>query len=190
VRLITPNPRGMALVMAMIVVVLITLLVAGAISFTGTERAASEIQTQQDTMSSCVQAARNLFLSQVKMSMQDEQEPPPDAAHPYTPDPLGRRVLPITFDEKLPTNLNSPQNDPSVPPELMEVRTGHLGAVQSWSAKRVSALDDPLAQVNDDMLVVGPQRGPTFYTVSAVCRETADPASPEREIEFMVRVGF
>ena len=63
----TPTPRGMAPAMAMIVVVLITLLVAGAISFTGTERAASEIQAEEDSMSSCVQAARNLFISRMNM---------------------------------------------------------------------------------------------------------------------------
>jgi hypothetical protein len=155
--------------MAMIVVVLITLLVAGAISFTGTERAASEIQTQEDGMSSCVQAARNLFLSKVKMSMQAIQDPD------LPTDPNIPKVLPVTFEEDLRgTNL----------------RTGHLGEIRTWSAKKVTAMDDPLAQVNDNMMVTGDAHVPTFYTVSAVCRETADLASPEREIEFMVRVGF
>ncbi len=180
-RRITPHPRGMALVMAMIVIVLITLLVAGAISFTGTERAASEVQTEQDVMSACIQATRNLFLSKVNMSMQAIAEPPPDALHPYTPDPLGRKVLPITFEENL---QESPDGG-------MSLRTGHLGTVQSWSAKKVSVLEDPMAQVNDNMQVTGESHVPTFYTVTAVCREDSnDPASPEREIEFMVRVGL
>jgi hypothetical protein len=29
-----------------------------------------------------------------------------------------------------------------------------------------------------------------FYAITAVCRETNDPGSPEREIEFLVRVGL
>jgi hypothetical protein len=175
VRRFSPNPRGMALVMAMIVVVLITLLVAGAISFTGTERAASEVQTQEDGMSSCAQAARNLFLSKVKMSMLAMEDPDHPSDPSLPPDPNVPKVLPVTFEEDLRgTNL----------------RTGHLGEIRTWSAKKVSVMDDPLAQVNDNMMVTGDAHVPTFYTVSAVCRETAELTSPEREIEFMVRVGF
>nr|AYM52687.1 hypothetical protein [Aggregicoccus edonensis] len=61
------SPRGMALLMAMLVIVLITLLVAGAISFTGTERAAAQLQTSEDAMSACTQAARNLFIARLRV---------------------------------------------------------------------------------------------------------------------------
>lgn len=177
----------MALVMAMIVVVLITLLVAGAISFTGTERAAAEIQSQEDSMSSCVQAARNLFLSKLNMSMQAIPNPsktvPSDAA----------LVLPVTFTE----DLQGSQQDIQGNKVTANVRTGHLGdegdlkTLKTWTAKKVGALDDPMAQVKDNMMVTGAARVPTFYIVTAVCREdTTDATSPEREIEFMVRVGF
>src|SRR5689334_16258262 len=59
--------RGFSLLMAMIVIVLMTLLVVGAISFTGTERAAAVQQTRAETLSACTQAARNLFLSKVRV---------------------------------------------------------------------------------------------------------------------------
>ncbi|MFL5346793.1 MAG: hypothetical protein ACJ8AT_18585 [Hyalangium sp.] len=177
-RRTTPNPRGMALVMAMIVVVLITLLVAGAISFTGTERSASEVQSQQDVMSSCIQAARNLFLSKVQMTMLPVVDP--SAA-------TSAKVLPISFSQDL-NGFSEKLNGAQVSPSL---RTGHLGELQSWSAKKVTTLDDPMAQVNDNTMVTGESHVPAFYIVTAVCREdTADPASAEREIEFMVRVGF
>jgi Tfp pilus assembly protein PilX len=152
-----PTPRGMALVMAMIVVVLITLLVAGAISFTGTERAASEIQAQEDTMSSCVQAARNLFISRMNML---------DAAGPTR----------IVFDEDL---------------RGVKLSTGHFSRLNQVSATDVSgAMKDPNKDVQDITNTNTNKPTTKFYTVTAVCRETDDVTSPEREIEFMVRVGL
>jgi hypothetical protein len=152
-----PNPRGMALVMAMIVVVLITLLVAGAISFTGTERAASEIQAEEDYMSSCVQAARNLFISRMNML---------DAAGPAK----------IQFDESL---------------RGVKLATGHFGQLDIISATDVSgSMKDPNRDVQDISNTNTIKPTTKFYTVTAVCKETADESSPEREIEFMVRVGL
>jgi type II secretory pathway pseudopilin PulG len=154
---LTPNPRGMALVMAMIVVVLVTLLVAGAISFTGTERAASEIQTQEDAMSSCAQAARNLFLS--KLNMLDFEGP-----------------TKIVIDEDLSGS---------------KLRTGHFNQLAEVSARDVSStMKDPNREVQDISNTDTHQPKTRFYTVTAVCRETEDLSSPEREIEFMVRVGL
>ncbi len=154
---VTPNARGMALVMAMVVIVLITLLVAGAISFTGTERAASEIQTQEDTMSSCVQAARNLFIS--KLNMLDMEGPEK-----------------IVIDEDL---------------RGTQLRTGHFNRLAQLSASDVSdSMKDPNREVQDISNSDTSKPKTRFYTVTAVCRETDDLASPEREIEFLVRVGL
>src|SRR5688500_17950680 len=58
--------RGVSLVMAMVVVVTLTMLVAGALSFTGAERMASGAQVRGEVLSGCAQAARNLFLSHVR----------------------------------------------------------------------------------------------------------------------------
>jgi len=152
-----PTPRGMALVMAMIVVVLITMLVAGAISFTGTERAASEVQAQEDTMSSCVQAARNLFIS--RMNMLDAEGP-----------------TRIVFNEDL---------------RGTRLATGHFARLNQVSATDVSgSMKDPNRDVQDISNTNTNRPTTKFYTVTAVCRETDDPTSPEREIEFMVRVGL
>jgi hypothetical protein len=147
----------MALVMAMIVVVLITMLVAGAISFTGTERAASEVQAQEDTMSSCVQAARNLFIS--RMNMLDAEGP-----------------ARIVFNEDLRGTL---------------LRTGHFARLAEVSATDVSgSMKDPNRDVQDISNTNTNKPTTKFYTVTAVCRESDEPTSPEREIEFMVRVGL
>jgi type II secretory pathway component PulK len=155
---INPRPRGMALVMAMIVVVLMTLLVAGAISFTGTERAAAQSQTQDDVMSSCVQAARNLFISRLNM---------------FTPETLKD----IDLNENLQDST---------------LKSGHFkGAVSISKYEDVSsAMADPNSGVNSLNSGAGIAKGTAFYMVTAVCRETPDPSSPEREIEFLVRLGL
>jgi type II secretory pathway pseudopilin PulG len=171
-RSITPNPRGMALIMAMIVVVLITMLVAGAISFTGTELAAAEVQTQESSMSACIQAARNLFLSKLKRVMQEEQV-----------NEGGNivRYLPINFDDDF---------------RGTQLKTGHMGGLTGLSARRAGALTDQLKSVGLDNNTTKKSGGAQFYTVTAVCRDTrgfddpTDPRAPEREIEFMVRVGL
>jgi type II secretory pathway pseudopilin PulG len=164
----TPTPRGMALVMAMIVIVLITLLVAGAISFTGTERAASEVQAQQDTLSSCVQAARNMFVSQMNML---------DAEGPSR----------IVFDR----GLRYSNDDPHHPWKGVRLTTGHFSQLNRVSAADVSgAMKDPHRDVQDISNSSTHKPQTRFYTVTAVCQETDDATSPEREIEFMVRVGL
>jgi hypothetical protein len=161
----TPTARGMALVMAMIVIVLITMLVAGAISFTGTERAASEVQAQEDIMSSCVQAARNLFIS--KMNMLDAEGP-----------------TRISFTEDLKAMANQHQQG-------VQLRTGHFNRLAEVSATDVSgAMKDPNRDVQDISNTNTNKPTTKFYTVTAVCRESDDPTSPEREIEFLVRVGL
>ncbi|MDY7227652.1 hypothetical protein [Hyalangium rubrum] len=155
---LTPHPRGMALVLAMVVVVLITMLVAGAISFTGTERAASLMQTQEDQMSSCIQAARNLFISRMRMI-------------PAT------SVETVTFDEQM---------------NGARVATGHFGRVT------VNSVTDTTSSVQDANINVmaidqtpGNPQPVKFYAVTAVCQEVAnDPSSPEREVEFLVKVGL
>jgi hypothetical protein len=53
--------------MAMLVVVLMTLLVVGAIAFTGHERTASVLHTRSEALDACAQAARELFLSRVRV---------------------------------------------------------------------------------------------------------------------------
>jgi type II secretory pathway pseudopilin PulG len=150
--------------MAMIVVVLITLLVAGAISFTGTERGAARIQAQEDQMSSCIQATRNLFLSRMRMI-------------PAT------SVEQVSFDE----NLSGAR-----------VATSHFtGAPTHPAIATLKAVTDATSTVQDPNVNVegidqkpGNPQNTKFYAITAVCKESNEPGSPEREIEFLVRVGL
>jgi hypothetical protein len=160
----------MALVMAMIVVVLITMLVAGAISFTGTERAASEVQTQEDLMSSCAQAARNLFISKLTTIDVDQAKN-------------------LSFAQDLPIKFS---NDPDPNAQhTTKLRTGHFDTLAQVSAVEVTnQMKDPKSNVEDMSNRDTNTAKTKFYTVTAVCRETEEPSSPEREIEFTVRVGL
>jgi hypothetical protein len=181
-RSITPKPRGMALIMAMIVVVLVTMLVAGAISFTGTELAASEVQSQEAAMSACIQAARNLFLSRLQLK--------PDAVPCDPLLPAGDECLNITFDETF-LSPRDPRDDPADPLHGHVLTTGHMGTLNRLSARQSGALNDPMKKQGDDTDTPGKRgRGPAFYVVTAVCRDDTVAGAPEREIEFMVRTDL
>jgi hypothetical protein len=149
--------------MAMIVVVLITMLVAGAISFTGTERSAAQIQSQEDQMSSCIQATRNLFLSRMRMI-------------PATSVEL------VSFDESL---------------SEANVATRHFTGAPTNPAITLKTVTDATSTVQDPNVNVesidqkpGNPQNTKFYAITAVCKESHEPGSAEREIEFLVRVGL
>jgi hypothetical protein len=170
----------MALIMAMIVVVLVTMLVAGAISFTGTELAASEVQSQESAMSACIQAARNLFLSRLQLK--------PDAVPCDPLVPSGDECLDISFND---TFLSAEHLSPEHPNRGHLLTTGHLGGLNRLSARQSGALNDPMKKQGDDSEITGKRgRGPAFYVVTAVCRDDTAPGAPEREIEFMVRTDL
>ena len=108
-------------------------------------------------MSSCVQAARNLFISRMNML---------DAAGPSR----------IVFNEDL---------------RGTRLRTGHFARLAEVSATDVSgSMKDPNRDVQDISNTNTNKPTTKFYTVTAVCKETDEETSPEREIEFMVRVGL
>ncbi|HEX8703316.1 MAG TPA: hypothetical protein VF815_31050 [Myxococcaceae bacterium] len=164
-RFVPFHPRGSALLMAMIVVVLITLLVAGAISFTGTERSAAQLQSQADQMSACVQAARNLFLARLRMI------------------PASSAEL-VSFDEVLDGETS--------------LATRHFtGAPTNPALATLTAVTDATSTVQDATVNVesidqrpGNPQSTRFYAITALCREAPAPNSPEREVEFLVRVGL
>jgi hypothetical protein len=172
------SPRGMVLVIAMIVVVLITLLVAGAISFTGTERAAADVQTQADNMSTCAVAARNLFVSRMRpvapasvefVSMDDEI----NGMHISTRHFTGSATHAVPTDAGVDgTEILSVEN----------VNKTRAGAVVDRS--RVMGIDN-----NPGRTALG-----ETYRITALCRDItgadAGETVPEREIEFLVRVGL
>lgn len=175
-RLSHASQRGMALVMAMIVIVLVTLLVAGAITFTGTERAAAMIQSDEDAMSACTQAARNLFLSRVRVLLGN--------ADSFTMEP-----------DKFPVGNGG-----------RTVYSGHIGRSPTEPSKVniVSAKKVALNAVGEGRSTAGSienrdgysAQSANYYLVTAVCQDgptpadSAAPLPPQREIEFVVRVGL
>lgn len=158
---ISPAPRGMALVMALLVVVLVTLLVAGALAFTGTERNAAVLQTREDSLSACTQAARNLFLARLRVLT------PGSTAQVQLNDAYGPGVIraghfsgstaspTLTHVERLPANA--------------------VGASRGAARDISNTLGDAA-------------EGAAWYSITALCQEY--PGGPEREVEFVVRVGL
>jgi hypothetical protein len=189
-RSITPAPRGMALIMAMIVVVLITMLVAGAISFTGTEVAASQVQSQEAAMSACIQAARNLFISrlQLKPDLVPCNTPLGGGGAPVPPPPPPppggeEQCLFVDFDD---TFLSAEH-----PGQGHRLTTGHLGTLHRLSGKLSGTLNDRSREQGEDSQQTGDQSsGPKFFIVTAVCSDNTVAGAPEREIEFMVRTDL
>lgn len=155
------GPRGMALVMALLVVVLVTLLVAGAISFTGTERNASVLQTREDTLSACTQAARNLFLARLRVLT------PASTAQVRLDDAHGQGLIRaghFTGSTPAPT----------------------LTHVERLPANTVGASRDAARDISNTLGDAA--EGAYWYSVTALCQEY--PGGPEREVEFVIRVGL
>lgn len=154
------SPRGMALVMAMIVIVLITLLVAGAITFTGSERGAAMLQTDEDAMSACTQAARNLFIARLRVLLGNAER----IRFDQLLNDEGRRVYTGHYDKDQVNVVSATWVNPNT---VGESRSGAI---------------DMSNKVGTAALVAG------YYRVTAVCEERTD--GPKREVEFVVRVGL
>lgn len=167
-----PRERGFSLLMAMLVVVVSTLLVVGAIAFTGTERTTAVVHTRGELASSCAHAARNLFISKIRV--------------------LRGNTGSITVDEfvTLPSG------------EQLRIETGHyqglagedgtpqveLNAVSEVSGDRVKGADVGLRQGTN--VITGAGSGGlagAYYNVVATCEDTA---GRKREVEFLVKVGI
>ena len=155
-----PSPRGMALVMALLVVVLVTLLVAGALAFTGTERNAAVLQTREDSLSACTQAARNLFLARLRV---------------LTPGSTGQVQLDDAYGQGF-------------------IRAGHFtGSTASPTLTHVerlpaNAVGASRAAARDISNTLGDAAEGALVLITALCQEY--PGGPEREVEFVVRVGL
>jgi Tfp pilus assembly protein PilX len=163
-RLNSIPQRGMALVMAMIVIVLITLLVAGAITFTGTERAAAMIQSDEDSMSACTQAARNLFLARLRVLLGNAQRI--TFADTLTSD--GRTIYTGHFGD--PANVTASLKS-AVPVPISAIGEGRETVSSATNVVVTSAMEAH------------------YYRVTAVCQERSTDGA-QREIEFVVRVGL
>jgi type II secretory pathway pseudopilin PulG len=159
----------MVLVMALIVIVLATLLVAGAITFTGTERNAAVLQSRDDALSACTQAARNLFLARLRVLT------PSSTDQVHLDDALGQGVVRAGHFSGTPA---APAPGAPSTPTLTHVERLPANAV---GASRSGARD--ISNTLGDAT-----EGAYWYSVTALCQEY--PGGPEREVEFVIRVGL
>jgi len=165
-----PNaPRGMALVMSLVVVVLATLLVAGAITFTGTERNASVLQTRDDSLSACTQAARNLFLARLRV---------------LTPGTVDEVRLTEAYGQGLILSGHYTGTPAAPAPGAPAAPT--LTHVERIPANAVGASRGAARDISNTLGDAA--EGAYWYSVTALCQEY--PGGPEREVEFVVRVGL
>lgn len=65
-----PRQRGFSLLTVLVVLMVMLLLVAGALSFTGQEVAGAAQHVRRETMSACATAARNYIMSQIRTGAQ------------------------------------------------------------------------------------------------------------------------
>jgi hypothetical protein len=63
-----PAPQGNALVVVMVAIAVLTILVVGAIRFTGTNHDAAVMKNRSDQMGSCADAARRYLIAQLPVN--------------------------------------------------------------------------------------------------------------------------
>ena len=156
-------PRGAALLLALIVITIATLMVVGAIAFTGSERSAAVAQTRVDRVSACKLAARNKMLSEVRLS--------------------GRSPTSISFDEPLGDGMRvmtghlgatAPATTGEVLPDTNE---GGMVDITNKYRRGTSSVDGS----GPGSLLSTP------YKMSVLCIE---PDGRQHELEFAVRIGI
>jgi hypothetical protein len=155
------SARGASLLLVMMVLLAMTLLVAGAIAFTGNERSAAAVHTQTAVHSGCAQAARNLFLSRLRV--------------------LQRNIQEVQMDEDV--TLSDGRQ--------MNVQLGHYTGSSAISFTNINKLPKKLAggpvDLTNRMTGAGGAGSAGYYSVHAVCRESN---GAEQEVEFLVSVNF
>jgi hypothetical protein len=152
--------------MAMIVIALMTFMVVGAISFTGSERTASVLQTRAEAISACTMAARNLFLSRVRV--------------------LQGNIAEVTLDAGYPVDSAN----------FMRVQSRHYTGASTTLKQVTRLPDATMGgsrRIARDLsnTVGSPSVLAGYYSVIALCHDPDDTGGgPEQEVEFVVRVGL
>lgn len=181
------------MLMAMLIVVVATMMVIGAISFTGNERAAASSYERRAAMSACVQAARNLFLSRTRVFNAggagayslDSKRTDYNAARRLNED---MRVSKTDATAKL--NISSRHYSGTNP------TTGTGNVVYSVSEAPEGSFPPETSTGTGGITNILGGRGQrarqafkgTYYVISAVCQDSA--GGPEQEVEFTVRLGL
>jgi hypothetical protein len=164
-----PAERGFMLIVAMIILLVATLLVVGAIAFTGSERTAASNQLKSEVLSACTHAARNMFLSRVNL--------------------LQGNVADAVLDASIQLG------DGGDPHEGLSVRRGHfddshlavdIGEVKRLPENLVGAAGSNVQEESNDLgqnpVLLG------YYNITAVCTDLQ--TGMQQEIEFVVRLGL
>jgi type II secretory pathway pseudopilin PulG len=176
--------RGFALVVALLALAVMGVIVAGAIVFTGTERSAAVLQTKDEQLSACAQAAKNMFLSRIRVLQGNTGSVGLDEVFK---DYNGERRL--RSGHYTPPDPLAPPNPEIVDVEVVEgvnagAGAGGDGDVSNRIPYRGSLGSDPGGGAGG---AVGSVRA-TAYRVSVLCQQGA--GGPERELEFVVQVGI
>lgn len=162
--------KGFTLIVAMLVLLVATLLVVGAIAFTGSESAAAASTFSAEKLSACTEAARNMYLARV----QNVFAPGLDA---------------VEFDNTVPLGPNEGLRVRGGPREkghfTVVTNINGAGVIQSGqnNEQNVQTTDvfDESNQAGDRFGAAG------YYRLNATCRDQSTGA--EQEIEFYVRLG-
>lgn len=158
--------RGSALLIALIALVVLSVLVLGAIEFTGRNQAAAVAKGRGDRMEACAETARRYLLSRLRAF---------DANVP---------VQTLTLEEKL--------LDDTSPALRTTLRTGHYGDATKQPTVALlpaNAISGSIKQVRD-LANSAPQSttlGGSYYRVVMTCRESS---GREVETEFVFRFGL
>jgi hypothetical protein len=163
--------RGFTLVIALMVVLMATMMVVGAIQFTGSERQAAVLRDRDERLSGCITMARNVFLSRVSFLS-------------------GKGAMMVG-------SLDAGIGPPG--PEQLRIRTDHYrGSPVSVGFQNVEVLKNRVdmgANIQDITNKAGEPADVMAqdYRITAICAERVDDAgvaTAEQEVEFVIRLGL
>ncbi|HYX90579.1 MAG TPA: hypothetical protein VE782_03405 [Myxococcaceae bacterium] len=160
--------RGFMLIVAMIILLVATLLVVGAIAFTGSERSAAANQVNSGVLSACTDAAKNLFLSRVNV--------------------LRGNVADVVLDKEIALGDGGTRDS-------VNVKRGHFddsdAGVTISDVRRIaenqigaagSTVQEDSNNVGQSPLLLG------YYNITALCTDRS--TGMQQEVEFVVRLGL
>jgi hypothetical protein len=161
-----PGSRGSALLFTLIALIVLTLLVLGAIEFTGRNREGAVAKGRGDRLEACAETARRYLLSRLRVF---------DAKVP---------VQQLVLDEVLLDEVKTS--------ERTRIRTGHYGGASAEAVVArlpAGAVGDSIRQVRDvaNTLPDSTTLGGSYYRVVMTCQE---PGGHEVETEFVFRFGL
>lgn len=156
-----PNQRGSAMLITLIALGVLLILVVGAISFSGSNRAAAAATSRGETVSACAQTARKYMLSQLKMASFEPQM--------------------VEFTEKIP--------DGPTAAEQSTIDTNHYGGTAGNPVKIIAVSSEYFGGSQDDVrdvanVITRRGSGSAFWKAVVRCE---DPQGRESEVEFVFR---